>query len=322
MLLCSFVLAQHRTEVILSGMDKDPLLKKSIQDRLSDLLSGFNSAYKGKRNLPPMPSAISIEARQRLEEMWAVKSFYCPETELILNVLNRTDGNMEVRNVPIQYDIKSENVMDDELVIIFNRHAQIQGVLIALDREKYTKLFSDAYTMQDQKIREILLNFLENFRTAYNRKDINYIEQVFSDDALIIVGKVLSQNQKLPDNIKTPEMADQQKIEYVKLKKGEYVNNLKRLFKRNAFVKVEFTDFKFQRHHEKRDFYGIQLLQKWRSSNYSDDGYLFLLIDLRDEDKPIIWVRTGFALGNLALTSNPEKLSIWLILSSIEYAVS
>ena len=41
-----------------------------------------------------------------------------------------------------------------------------------------------------------------------------------------------------------------------------------------------------------RNMYGICLLQDYYSSNYGDHGYLFLLIDAKDTENPIIRVRT------------------------------
>jgi hypothetical protein len=38
--------------------------------------------------------------------------------------------------------------------------------------------------------------------------------------------------------------------------------------------------------------YGVTLKQDWKSSMYSDKGYVFLLIDYRNEQEPIITVRT------------------------------
>ncbi|MDD2229283.1 MAG: hypothetical protein PHY48_07725 [Candidatus Cloacimonetes bacterium] len=285
--------AIHNTNVILCGLS-DAGLNATMQHHLSELITGFNKAYAGKDELSVPSGSISSAAAKSLNEMWKGKSFLCPETELILNVIKRCDGNYEVRNIPILYETKSKDALDDELVIVFDTAGIIQGVLIALEREKYTQMFADAYTLQDRRLREIILNFIENFRTAYNRKDISYLDQVFSDDALIIVGRVLSSQQKLPDQLDKPvlKLSDDKNVEYVKLKKSQYISNLRKLFAKNRFVKVEFAGFKIQQHHSKPNFYGVQLFQKWRSSTYSDDGYLFLLIDLRDEDKPIIWVRT------------------------------
>ena len=47
-----------------------------------------------------------------------------------------------------------------------------------------------------------ILDFLERFRMAYNSKDINFLEKVYSDDALIIVGTVLKEKQGSEDMLK------------------------------------------------------------------------------------------------------------------------
>ena len=39
------------------------------------------------------------------------------------------------------------------------------------------------------------------------------------------------------------------------------------------------------------DVYAIQIKQDYFSANYGDTGYLFLLVDVNDPDKPIIHVR-------------------------------
>ncbi|MCB5254334.1 MAG: hypothetical protein LHW58_01700, partial [Candidatus Cloacimonetes bacterium] len=263
-LLCQVVMGRHATNVILSGI-AEAQQKELMQDRLSELITEFNRAYSAKENISLDPGHFHNSALKSLNEMWAGKSFICPETELILNLIKRTDGNWEVRNIPILYETKSDNVMDDEIVVIFDAEGVIQGVLIALEREKYIKIFADAYTVQDRRLREIILNFLENFRTAYNRKDITYIEQVFSDDALIIVGRVIMQNQKIPDRIDMPGLilSDGSQVEFVKLSKSQYIKNLRNLFTKNRFVKVEYSDFKIQQHHAKPYIYGVQLNQKW-----------------------------------------------------------
>ena len=122
------------------------------------------------------------------------------------------------------------------------------------------------------------------FRTSYNTKDIQFLEQVFSDDALIITGKVISQKK---DNIKLPD-----KIVYKKQTKQEYLTNLRRVFANNSYIKVTFDEIKVMRHPVNADIYGVTLHQGYTSSNYHDDGYLFLLWDFTDENRPQIHVRT------------------------------
>ena len=36
----------------------------------------------------------------------------------------------------------------------------------------------------------------------------------------------------------------------------------------------------------------MTLKQKWHTDRYQDEGYLFLMVDFRDSDQPVVQVRT------------------------------
>ena len=56
------------------------------------------------------------------------------------------------------------------------------------------------------------------------------------------------------------------------------------------YINLNFTETDFQRASNNKEMYGIRVRQEYFSSNYGDVGYLFLLVDLRNE-LPIIHVR-------------------------------
>ena len=72
------------------------------------------------------------------------------------------------------------------------------------------------------------------------------------------------------------------------------------VFAKNKYIKVKFDSIKVTRHSAKAGFYGVTLRQKWTSSRYSDDGYVFLLwefpVDEKgrpiEDERPRIHVRT------------------------------
>jgi hypothetical protein len=138
--------------------------------------------------------------------------------------------------------------------------------------------------LTDLRRRQLILDYVEQFRTAYNQKDINFLNQVFSDDALIITGKVIQ--QKHAEGFSTP------KIQYNKQSKEQYIKNLRGVFQRNSYIKVTFDEIEVMRHPVNPNFYGVTLLQGWTSGKYHDDGYLFLLWDFTNEKAPQIHVRT------------------------------
>ena len=135
--------------------------------------------------------------------------------------------------------------------------------------------------------RMILVNFLEDYQTAYALKRQDYLNKIFSDDALIIVGTVLRQKQK-GDNM---HLSTETMVRYDTLSKGKYMEKLRGVFARNEFVNIRFLDTDFSQHKSGMELYGIQIKQEYLSSTYGDVGYLFLMVDLREE-LPIIHVRT------------------------------
>ena len=51
--------------------------------------------------------------------------------------------------------------------------------------------------------------------------------------------------------------------------------------------------------------YGVTVKQDWNSTTYSDKGYVFLMIDLKDVDNPIIHVRTWDEKDSFNIKSFP-----------------
>jgi len=134
------------------------------------------------------------------------------------------------------------------------------------------------------------LSFLENFRTAHNRKDLNFLKKTYSDNALIIVGRVLEEKEGESDFLESSLLA-QNKIEFIKLSKQQYIERLRQVFNLNSFVRVIFDDVEIIRHTKYPEIYGLKLRQRWNSSTYSDEGYLFIMMDFADPDQPVIHVR-------------------------------
>ena len=124
------------------------------------------------------------------------------------------------------------------------------------------------------------------FRSAYNRKDIPLIASMYSDDVLIITGKVIR-----PTGDKMSGM-DQETVKYVKQNKEQYMTRLQSVFNNNKYVNIGFDDISVLHHPGAENIYGVTLRQAWRTSNYSDDGWLFLAIEFNDNSDMLIHVRT------------------------------
>ncbi len=147
------------------------------------------------------------------------------------------------------------------------------------------KILSGSLGVTDSISRTKILSYCERFRTSYSSHDIGFLRQVFSDNALIIVGHVV----KAADE---PAMKPNANVRYDVRTKQEYLDRLERIFRSGATIDIDFSDFRILRHPTIDGLYGVSLRQKYSSGSYSDDGYLFLLWDFRQEGRPLIHVRT------------------------------
>lgn len=148
------------------------------------------------------------------------------------------------------------------------------------------KVVSGNLDEKDADNRQMILNYVEHLRTSYTTKDIDFLEQLFSENALIVVGTVVHSSQK-----ETGYLSPAQVIYNIKSKR-QYLDRLKQVFQANRTIDVQFSDFHIMRHPTLKGIYGVSLRQGYKSDIYSDDGYLFLLWDFRDETAPKIHVRT------------------------------
>ena len=287
------VSAQYNTEFTVTEIE-DVELRANIDLAISGLLTAFNNAQGTGQS--PRVSGIDVtpEVAQTIEKLWADCPFRCAETEVVERAITTPRGEYQVRNIPlIMMPIEGESKdvswkKYQEGVFTLDKDGMVTDFHLALDANLYISVMASATEVDDFIRRQLILEYVERFRNAYNLKDLNFLEQIFSDDALIITGKVVKQvksdlnRQSLNNN----------KVVYSKQNKKQYLTNLAGVFKRNKRINVLFDEIKVVRHPAKADFYGVTLKQGWSADSYSDVGYLFLLWDFTNPDAPQIHVRT------------------------------
>ncbi len=156
------------------------------------------------------------------------------------------------------------------------------------------KVISGRLEESDSMSRRSILNYCEHLRTAYTTKDIDFIRQVFSDDALIIVGHTVKSG-KTSDLI----AGASDNVRYSVRTKDAYISRLAEVFAANKKIDIRFSDFRIMRHPSIEGIYGVTLRQKYTSNMYGDEGYLFLLWDFRNASMPQIHVRTWQLSDNI-----------------------
>ncbi|MDR1896761.1 MAG: hypothetical protein LBR10_08225, partial [Prevotellaceae bacterium] len=133
--------------------------------------------------------------------------------------------------------------------------------------------------------RVAIIQFIENYKTAYALKRLDYIESVFSNNALIIVGKIVK--AYAGENMVTTNQ-----VKLTQFSKEKYIRHLTTVFGSNEYVNLKFTDISVKKAGVGGEIYGIQLKQDYFSTNYGDTGYLFLMVNLNKTNEPVIHIRT------------------------------
>ncbi len=187
------------------------------------------------------------------------------------------------RSVSMQFTFGKE-IMIEDVNFSFNKDGKISSLAFAMSDKAEEDIMNTEWSLYSKYQ---ILEFMENYQTAFNLKRLDYINSIFSENALIIVGHMLKTAEVKDNN----QVSMKNNIQYNKLTKTEYLNRLDRSFSNNQYINVTFENTNVKQG-KLENVYGIQLSQNYTSTNYSDKGYLFLLIDLRDAEKPLIHVRT------------------------------
>ena len=246
------------------------------------------AADEQQKKLKLPKESFSQDAVNDLEAMWKSSAMSCPPMDIKSRCL-KTSSGYQVRGIPVDMIEADPSESRQELTVDFAPNGQINGVSISIDLHRYEAIMAEKSSDVDYARRQIIVDFVENFRTAYNRKDLPMLTSVFSDKALIITGKVVKEK---PGSDLTRLTLNNNRVVYIKQTKQEYLNNLQRVFKNTKYINVKFEDIEVVQHPKYDDVYGVTLKQFWHTDRYSDEGYLFLMIDFRDADKPLIQVRT------------------------------
>ncbi|MBQ7511420.1 MAG: hypothetical protein IJ155_07270 [Prevotella sp.] len=274
-------------------------LRQKMEQNLGKLLTEINMANEENRalnfadtNVPT--TAVNQDTKAAIQMMWTSVHFYCDDYEVVDRLWPLKTGYM-LRQIPLIINPQEANFTQgtyQEASIMFNKQGQIIEFSFVFNSQLSESMEKCGSTVSLED-KMLLLSFCDRFRTYYNTKNIKGLEQIFSDNALIITGNVTT--------VKAPEGGLTTKVTYNKQSKQQYLSNLRRAFARNKYIEVKFSEIGAEggcgtvtRSNANPNMYGVRLKQEWRSTNYSDDGYVFLLWNFnkgKDQD-PVIEVRT------------------------------
>ena len=209
-----------------------------------------------------------------------------------------TCGNTTIcRDIELKFEFRNHASFLRDVVLRFDNTSKlVTSLAFRLSSVAEHDITSKKKWLPECK--QTLINFLEDYQTAYALKRYDYLESIYSDDALIIVGHVVKKNEQPMKDRREFNLSDEE-ITLMKYNKDQYFGNLSRTFKAQEYINIRFTETDFIRQQFSddennvggEDIFGVRLLQEYHSTTYGDVGYLFLMVDLRDNKRPIIHVR-------------------------------
>ncbi len=246
--------------------------------------------------------------------MYAVKSraydsvsrYFTPEGHEIWQRIVKY-GNARILDTDVSYHLLRDNVVArgikmafsfrngvrrmfvEDVVFTFNQAGLIDNISFGMGEQgEKDILYKGAWP---EEVRALIMEFLENYKTAFALKRLDYIQGIFDDNAVIVVGRKINRKvSQMSDDMLGNLSMDQ--IEYVRRTKGEYMESLERCFASNEFINLRFTNTDIMKCVVGGELYGMQIRQDYYSTNYGDTGYLTLLVDFNDPNAPLIKVRT------------------------------
>ena len=254
-----------------------------------------------------------IEQAFRVKNYESVRKYFTNESFGMLDTLVRnaditvvgnqqyeliTCGNTTIcRDIDLKFQFRNYASFIREVVFRFDNESKlITSLAFRLSSIAENDIATKNKWNNDCKL--ALVNFLEDYQTAYALKRYDYLESIFSDDALFIVGHVLKKNENELKDIKQFKLPAEE-VELLRMDKNSYFERLSKVFKSQEYINIRFTETDFKRQlissdeegSNGEDIFGVRLLQEYHSTTYGDVGYLFLMVDLRDTKRPVIHVR-------------------------------
>lgn len=195
-------------------------------------------------------------------------------------------GEVYARSIQMSFTFSGKKTILENVVFVFDKNRKVDGIQFALDDVTASNIMETCPTGAETAY--TIANFIENYRTAFALKRLDYIESIFAEDAVIIIGRVVKKT--VMSDVASINGKSAEDIHYSMPNKQEYIKRLARNFKNNEWINIKFANATTE-YSEKNQYYGVGLQQDYYSSTYSDHGHLFLIVDFKTTDQPVILLR-------------------------------
>ncbi len=206
-------------------------------------------------------------------------------------LVNKTRLGYEIRKIEVNHNYPSLHKQATEyLVLDFDTTGTLIDFNLCITNDLYEKFTMQAGYGNDWGNRQDIIKFIEKYRTAFLTRDIETINMMFAEGALILIGRKIKLRDNPAEEVAYRQLPGQPGYEQIKLTKEEYLTRQKRIFDDQKDIFIDFSTLEIVKKNNAQGVYGVEMRQNYSSTTYADEGYLFLLIDFNDTD-PLIYIR-------------------------------
>ena len=229
-------------------------LRQTMQRNARTVFEIINRAYKVRLSPQELRLPVANVTPEGNERIHSIWRFarFYCTETEVTARILQTKNGWQARNIPCFFDADGGAYRD--MVIEFTHEGIIYNIYPAMQ----WGVFPESENTIDPRHIMAIRNFLEEFHDAHMSRDIDKLNNIYDDS---FIGK-------------------------------NPMKGFKDLFNRNIFINLRLDSIKTVRHETISGLYGITLQQIWKTENFGDEGWLFLLMDLRNDARPMIWART------------------------------
>lgn len=206
--------------------------------------------------------------------------------------INKTYDGWELRKIQVINHYSTLRKQTPEYIVLdFYPDGSLMDINFGIMDNLYEQFVEQGLMGNDWGNRQVIIKFVEKYRSAFLTRNIKTLDSLFADEAVIIVGRVFKKT-KSKEMYKYLKFNDEQPdAQYMQYTKNEYMKNQARIFDTQQDIYLGYNTFKINRKNKQDGLYGISMRQNYQATSYSDEGYLFLLVDFKEES-PKIYVRS------------------------------
>lgn len=280
---------------ITAGADEER--SQHFAEKLMNILSAINEyQYNDTLYFSDEPGVESLMKIIREE------SFHSTRDTLQTVVLTVESDRYEVPGVYLQRE-GGNDYEYEEVVLTFNDNLELTHARLISDLQNYGHILNTALQPEPSE-KESIYQFLDQFSDAFRNKNVSFLRNAFSDNALIISGSTtfgVTTMRRVSSSDYMIRMSDN-------------------IFVNNDDIDVSFDDVEIFRHPELAGIYGIIMYQTWDTDIYEDEGFLYLTLDISGDEPKIlvrVWQEHEFETGQ-RVTATPDPKGLTIVPFSIE----